>query len=97
VDELMARVGLVNLAGKLGKPVLSQVSLEEMIAARPDYLIVETASDHVVDQGTEMLHHPALDRIPRLHLPEAWTVCGSPAYVQAAQGLVRQVAASRAR
>ncbi|WP_242146215.1 ABC transporter substrate-binding protein [Sphingomonas sp. BAUL-RG-20F-R05-02] len=97
VDELMTRIGLINLAAKLGKPVLSQVSLEEMIAARPDYLIVETASDHIVDQGTEMLHHPALDRIPRLHLPEAWTVCGSPAYVQAAQSLVRQVTASRAR
>jgi len=97
VDELMSRVGLVNLAGKLGKPVLSQVSLEEMIAARPDYLIVESASDRVVDQGTEMLHHPALDRIPRLHLPEAWTVCGSPAYVQAARSLVRQIAAAGMR
>lgn len=95
VDELMTRVGLVNLAGELGKPVLSQVSLEEMIAARPDYLVVESASDRVVDQGTEMLHHPALDRIPRLHLPEAWTVCGSPAYVQAARSLVRQIAAAR--
>jgi iron complex transport system substrate-binding protein len=33
IDDLMTRVGLVNLAGKLGKPVLSQMSLEELIAA----------------------------------------------------------------
>jgi iron complex transport system substrate-binding protein len=97
VDDMMTRIGLVNLATKLGKPALSQVSLEEMIAAKPDYLIVERATDRVVDQGTEMLHHPALDRIPRLHLPEAWTVCGSPAYVLAAQSLTRQIAAVRAR
>jgi iron complex transport system substrate-binding protein len=97
VDDMMTRIGLVNLATKLGKPALSQVSLEEMIAARPDYLIVERSTDRVVDQGTEMLHHPALDRIPRLHLPEAWTVCGSPAYVLAAQSLTRQIAAIRAR
>ncbi|MDF0488731.1 ABC transporter substrate-binding protein [Sphingomonas sp. H39-1-10] len=95
VDDIMTRVGLTNLAAKLGKPALSQVSLEEMIAAKPDYLIVETGAERVVDQGTEMLHHPILDRIPRLRLPEAWTVCGGPAYVLAAQSLARQIAATR--
>lgn len=91
IDELMGRLGLVNLARKLGKPPLSQVSLEEMVAARPDYLVVESATDKVTDLGTEMLHHPALDGIPRISLPQAWTVCGGPAYVQAAQGMVRQM------
>lgn len=92
IDELMARAGLINLATKLGKPVLSRVSLEEMVAAKPDFLIVETASDKVVDQGTAMLHHPALRGIKRLQLPQAWTVCGGPAYVLAAQSLARQIA-----
>ena len=87
IDELMTRVGLVNLAGKLGRPALSQLSLEALMAARPDYLIVESASDWVVDQGTEMLHHPLLRDIRRLRLPQAWTVCGGPAYVLAARSL----------
>lgn len=91
VDDMMTRAGLTNLAAALHKPVLAQVSLEELIAARPDYLIVETGADRVVDQGTEMLHHPVLDRIPRLRLPEAWTVCGGPAYVLAVQSLARQI------
>jgi iron complex transport system substrate-binding protein len=93
VDDLMKRVGLVNLAGRLGKPPLSQLSLEEMIAARPDYLIVESATDHVADQGTEMLHHPILKDIPRLRVPEAWTVCGGPAYVRAVRTLTEQLRA----
>ncbi len=93
VDELMRRAGLTNLAAKLGKPALSQLSLEELIAARPDYLIVETNSDRVTDQGTEMLHHPILAAIPRLKLPQAWTVCGGPAYVKAARSLSEQLAA----
>jgi iron complex transport system substrate-binding protein len=93
VDDLMTRVGLVNLATRLGKPSLSQLSLEEMAAAHPDYLIVESASDRVVDQGTEMLHHPAIKDIPRLRIPQAWTVCGGPAYVLAAQSLARQISA----
>lgn len=92
IDELMTRVGLVNLAGKLGKPPLSQLSLEEMIAAQPDYLIVESATDIVTDQGSEMLHHPAIKDIPRISVPQAWTVCGSPAYTQAARSMADQIA-----
>jgi len=92
VDDLIRRAGLVNLAEKLGKPPLSQMSIEEMVAARPDFIIVDSASDQVRDQGTEMLHHPALRDIPRIRLPQAWTVCGGPAYVQAARSLVAQVA-----
>jgi len=91
IDDLMVRAGLVNLAGKLGKPVLSQLTLEELMVAQPDYLIVESASDRVVDQGTEMLHHPLLKDIRRLRLPQAWTVCGGPAYVDAARTLARQI------
>ncbi|WP_419827780.1 ABC transporter substrate-binding protein [Sphingomonas sp.] len=97
VDELMRRVGLVNLATRLGRPALSQLTLEQLVAARPDYLIVESASDRTADQGTEMLHHPVLAGIPRLRLPQAWTVCGGPAYVLAAQSLTRQLASRATR
>lgn len=95
IDDLMRRVGLVNLAGRLDKPPLAQISLEEMVAARPDYLIVESATDTVSDQGTEMLHHPALAGIPRISIPQAWTVCGGPAYVRAARGMAEQIARHR--
>ena len=91
VDDLMRRVGLTNLAGKLGKPALAQLSLEEMVAARPDWLIVERATGRVQDQGTEMLHHPALRTIPRISLPQAWTVCGGPAYVLAARAMTARL------
>ncbi|WP_446740665.1 ABC transporter substrate-binding protein [Sphingomonas sp. CFBP 13714] len=95
VDELMQRLGLANLATRLGKPALSQLSLEQMALARPDYLVVASATDRVTDQGTEMLHHPILDGIPRLRIPEAWTVCGGPAYVLAAQSLAAQLRTQR--
>ncbi|SFR76282.1 ABC transporter substrate-binding protein [Sphingomonas jatrophae] len=93
VDELMRRTGLVNLAGRLDASSLARVPLERMALARPDFLVVESATDRVVDQGTEMLHHPVLGATPRLKLPQAWTVCGGPAYVRAAASLSRQVAA----
>lgn len=95
VDDLMSRVGLVNLATRLDKPVLSQISLEELVAARPDFLIMESATARVTDQGTEMLHHPAIAHISRITIPEAWTVCGGPAYVLAAKSMAEQAARHR--
>jgi iron complex transport system substrate-binding protein len=92
VDDLMTRMGLVNLAARLGKSPLSQVSLEEMVAAHPDFIIVESETDRVTDQGTEMLHHPAMQGIPRISIPQAWTVCGGPAYVKAARSMTDQMA-----
>jgi iron complex transport system substrate-binding protein len=97
IDDLMTRVGLRNLAGVIGKPMLSQLSLEELTAAQPDYLIVDSTSERVTDQGTEMLQHPILARIPRLAIPQAWTVCGGPAYVLAARSLSRQIAGAAAQ
>jgi iron complex transport system substrate-binding protein len=91
IDDLMHRVGLRNLAVRLGKPTLARMSLEELARAKPDYLLVEASSDHVADQGTEMLHHPLIAGIPRLRVPQAWIVCGGPAYVQAAEALSRQL------
>lgn len=95
IDDLMGRVGLRNLAERLDKPALARVGLEELALARPDYLIVETGNERVADQGTEMLHHPLIASIPRLRLPQAWTVCGGPAYVDAAASLARQLVRSR--
>lgn len=93
VDGLMRRVGLANLAVTLGRPALSYLPLEVLVAARPDYLIVERGTNRIDDQGSELLHHPILAPIPRLVLPEAWTVCGGPAYVDAARSLAQQLAA----
>ncbi|ODP37985.1 iron ABC transporter [Sphingomonas turrisvirgatae] len=93
VDALMTRAGLVNIAAKLGKPALSRLSLEQIIAARPDVLIVEEDSQALDDQGAQMLQHTALRHIPRIVLPQAWTVCGGPAFVDAAASLNAQLAA----
>ena len=92
IDDLMARLGLVNLADRLNRPVIARVTLEQIALARPDFLIMESDTRKVRDRGTEMLHHPLLAPIARLHIPQAWTVCGGPAYVRAAESLAAQLA-----
>ncbi len=95
IDDLMRRVGLNNLARRLGRSPLAQVPIEAIVAARPDFLLVEEG-ETVVDQGTAMRAHPALGGIPRLALPRASMTCGGPGYVLAAAGLARQLAQNRA-
>ena len=95
VDEMMRRVGLVNLAGKLGRPALSTLSLEEMALARPDFLVMDAGVAVVKDRGTAALHHPLLDAaVPparRIYIPQAFTVCGGPAFPRAVALLASQV------
>ena len=91
IDEMLRRVGLVNLATKLDRPMLSYLSIEQMAVARPDFLIVDHGGK-VRDKGTELLEHPLLARIipaqRRINIPEALTTCGGPSYPDAIEALV---------
>ena len=90
IDEMMRRAGLANLATRMGRPMLSRLSLEDMAVARPDFLLVENG-DQVRDKGTEMLQHPLLRRVVpagrRIVIREALTTCGGPSYPDAMAAL----------
>jgi iron complex transport system substrate-binding protein len=89
MDEMMRRVGLVNLATRLGRPALSNLSLEEFVAARPDFLI--TGGKPARDLGSAMLQHPAIAAIARLYLPGALADCGGPYFPAAIRTLSDQL------
>ncbi|TVV70278.1 ABC transporter substrate-binding protein [Sphingomonas solaris] len=94
VDEAFRRVGLVNLSGRLGKPALSTLSLEELALARPDFVVMDSGTRRVRDRGTAQLHHPLLERaVPathRLYIPQALTVCGGAGFPKAVALLAAQ-------
>ena len=100
VDDMMRRAGLANLAGRLGRSSLSQIGLEQMALARPDFLVMDAGTRSAGDRGAAMLHHPLLDRaVPpshHLYIPQALTVCATPGYPQAVAMLVAQVRAADA-
>ncbi|MFT9098891.1 MAG: ABC transporter substrate-binding protein [Zymomonas mobilis subsp. pomaceae] len=95
VDDIMTKAGLKNLAASLHKSVLSRLSLEEIVRAQPDFLIMEQNGKAVTDQGRAMLQHPLLKKaIPEsrhLYIPAALTLCGSPDYPRAIQILDEQM------
>jgi iron complex transport system substrate-binding protein len=89
MDDMMRRVGLVNLATRLGLPPLANLPLEQLVAHRPDFLI--TRGGPARDLGSAMLRHPAIADIPRLTLPGALADCGGPSYPRAIRILSDQL------
>jgi iron complex transport system substrate-binding protein len=98
IDEVIRRVGLVNLATRLGRPALSRMPLESLIAARPDFVLLDQAAMRAPDRGAETLRHPALDAaVPsshRLALDQALAVCDGPYFPAAIAALARDIRAA---
>ena len=102
MSSLLAVLGLQSDASRLGLPNGGFATLEAVVAARPDLLLVESAGDIAEDQGTAYLTHPALARLypveRRLVVPEPLTVCAGPMLVEALERIaseLRRVAGSR--
>jgi iron complex transport system substrate-binding protein len=90
IDAMIRRVGLVNLATRLGRPAISHMPLEALIAARPDFVLLDEAAVTASDRGAAALRHPALDAaVParrRLRLNQALAVCDGPFFPAAIAG-----------
>ncbi len=95
MDEMMQRVGLQNLAGRLGDAQLAHVDLEAIVAARPNYIIFTNDQSHIRDWGAMLLSNPALAAIQgkprRLYIPDTLTVCGGPSYPAAVERLAAEL------
>jgi iron complex transport system substrate-binding protein len=101
IDTMIRRVGLVNLATRLGRPAISHMPLEALIAARPDFVLLDDAAVDAPDRGAEMLRHPALDAaVPawrRLRLDQSLAVCDGPYFPAAIAMLARDIRAADRR
>jgi iron complex transport system substrate-binding protein len=95
VDEMMRRVGLVNIASRFGRTTLSQVPLEQLALARPDFIVTESGVAAGQDRSGAMVRHPLLEAaVPPAHhlsVPQALTVCGGPSYPRAVAMLAEQI------
>ena len=95
VSSLMAETGLFNAADSLGIGSGGFASLEAIVQARPDFLLVSEEGDIAQDEGRAFLLHPALERFyppsRRLVLPERLTVCGGVMLADALDVLVKEL------
>lgn len=90
-DDLLSRAGLDNLAGRLATDRLGQLNLEEIVAARPDLIVVNAADDAPPSLADALLHHPALAGFRAegrtVSLPTRLWTCAGPELAEAAERL----------
>ena len=95
VSSLLTETGLFNAAGDLGVATGGYASLEAIVKAKPDFLLVSEAGDRAEDDGRAFLLHPALERFyppaKRIVIPERLTVCGGVMLVEALDVLVKEL------
>jgi len=90
-DEVMQKAGLSNLAARLSTDRMGQLTLEEIVRADPDLLIVNAEKDAPPSLADGLLRHPVLaafaasGRSAALP-PRLWT-CAGPALTEAAARL----------
>lgn len=95
LTSLLAAAGLANAAGEVGIRAGGFASLETVVRARPDFILMSDASAFAEDQGRAFLLHPALERLyppeRRIVVPEELTVCGGPMLPEALDRLTAEI------
>lgn len=94
--EIIKAAGLTDLAASIGLPPSGYVTMEQLIALKPDFLIVSEKEIAAKDQGQAFLAHPALvDLWPqqrRLVAPGHLTICGGPSNVELIETMGGEIA-----
>jgi iron complex transport system substrate-binding protein len=95
ISSLLSETGLFNAAGDLGVGQGGFASLEAIVNAKPDFIVVADGGDRAEDDGAAFLLHPALERFyppqKRIVIPERLTVCGGVMLADALDLLVREL------
>jgi iron complex transport system substrate-binding protein len=95
VSSLLTETGLFNAAGDLGVRLGGYASLEAIVKAKPDFILVSEAGDRAEDDGRAFLLHSALERFyppqKRIVIPERLTVCGGVMLADALDLLVAEL------
>ena len=95
--EIAEAAGLRDEAPRAGVSKSGFVSLESLVAARPDYLIVADADQKAEDEGEALLVHPALEKLyppsRRLVAPDRLSICDGPSTPALIQALGQEIRA----
>ncbi len=92
MDDLLAMAGFRNLAAELDIVSYGTLSLEALVRARPDFLILDDLSANRDSIAHQALRHPALTRQfdpdQVISLPPSLTACVGPTSADAAERLL---------
>ncbi|WP_246205721.1 ABC transporter substrate-binding protein [Microvirga arsenatis] len=94
LSEILAHFGFALHQPALGLDAGGLARLEAVVMAPPDALLVDSAAQQAIDNGTALLAHPALAAaVPperRLAVPARLTICGGPSTPAAIEALAEE-------
>lgn len=97
IAELARHMGFTLHQDKLGVAKGGLVRLEAVVAAPPDYALIDSITGQSIDNGSALLVHPALEQsVPpehRLSIADNLTICAGPATPAAIDALAAEVRA----
>ncbi len=87
--EILEAVGYRNLAGNLGVVRGGAVSVEAVLAAKPDVLVIDDHMNTATSRAQAIVTHPALaaSTAERVRVPTAAWICAGPSLADAAKAL----------
>ncbi len=88
--EVVTAAGFSNIAAEIGIVGIARLSLEQLILADPDLIVIGLDYDSPA-RAQEIFSHPALAAladVPKARIAPAHWVCGTPHIVEAVEGLV---------
>lgn len=100
-DAAMSDAGVVNGARRLGVAGVGQISLEQLVVARPQAIVLVRSIRNAPSVARGSLSHPALRLLGKERvvttMPSNLLICGGPAYTEAVRRLamLRQRLAAR--
>lgn len=94
LNDLMNLAGFRNLAAELGIVSYGTLSLESLVMAEPDVLVIDNLSSNRDSVAHQALRHPALkaqfDAAQVMEMPSWLTACVGPPVAEAAERLLAQ-------
>ncbi len=93
-DDFLQRLGLRNLGAEAGIVGPGLLSLETLLAARPDFLLVDKLTDDEAPLAQPLLRHPALRKSldghsQMIELPDVLFQCSGPLLADAFERMAR--------
>jgi len=100
MDELMRRVGFINVAARYGAE-WGNIPLEELIEDPPQVLLAGEVRSNMPTWADRVLRHPSLrrleSRMTRAIFPDRLLYCAGPVLIQTADALMKARDAHKAR
>ncbi|MBI1180469.1 MAG: ABC transporter substrate-binding protein [Alphaproteobacteria bacterium] len=100
-NDVLEHVGLTNIAGRPGMAGWVSMSVEDVLRAQPDLLVLGEYRPGAPSEANLVLEHPALQSLrrtrPVVQVPTNLWNCGTPFVAQAAAELVERVGRAVAR